>query len=121
VHTAGLGLSPLPRDEHAAYLGHWLNVLKTRQTRNLRRVGLAVPPLMRSAPPIIFTDFSLNGMRECRVAFERGRRSQTSSINGTTMSLKCVSVFEMQCISIPECAQRLTDLTYFGGQHGQES
>ena len=27
----------------------------------------------------------------------------------------------MQCISIPECTQRLSHLTNLGGQHGQES
>ena len=27
----------------------------------------------------------------------------------------------MQCISIPECTQRLRHLTTSGGQHGQES
>ena len=27
----------------------------------------------------------------------------------------------MQCISIPECTQRLSHLTTLGGQHGQES
>src|SRR5712664_3585516 len=57
-----------------------------------------------------------SALTECESVVLRsslGAGTQTSSINGTTMFLKCVSVFDMQCISIHECAQRLTDLTYF--------
>lgn len=52
--AADLGLSLEPREEHAAYISHWLKGLK-----NVRGTSSRQRP-MRSVPSIISTHFKLN-------------------------------------------------------------